>query len=139
MIDNPYFQSLEAEKRKHERALCHLFAGKIKKTFLLKALHLVQETVGPNIQKYFDFNITLEKVVAGTNDIGTINYEVCRYIVGIHRSNLVFLTDDERVAKEKDDNYCKQLVTDVIDYLKLRQYAGSLFRKNPILHGENFI
>lgn len=139
MIDNPYFQSLEAERREHERALCHLFAGKIKKTFLLKVLHSVQETVGPNIQKYFDFNITLEKTVAGTNDVGTINYEVCRYIVGIHRSNLVFLTEDERVAKEKDDDYCRQLVADVIDYLKLRQYAGSLFRKKPILRGENFI
>jgi len=139
MINNPLMQSFEAMKRESDKALCHLFAGRIKANFLMKILRRIQELVGANIQKYFDFRLTAEKIASGMDDVQTIDYEVCRYIVGTHRSNLVFLTEAERVAKEKDDAYCEQLANDVITNIKLRYHAGSFFRKMPIMCGESFI
>lgn len=95
--------------------------------------------LGQKIFKYFDFDISAEKLASGTVEVSTIDYEICKFIVGIHRSNLVFLSESERVLKEKNDEYRKKLIKDVIESIKLRPHAGKLFRKSPILQGENFI
>lgn len=139
MIDNPFLQSFGKMQKEFDKALGHLFAGKIKANVLKDIKRRVQELLGEDIQKYFDFDLSTEKFVAGMDDAATIDYEICRYIVGVHRSNLVFLSDSERVAKEKDTCYREQLVKDVIENIKLRPYAGVLFRKHPIMQGENFI
>ena len=139
MIDNPFLQSLEKMQKEFDKALGHLFAGKIKANVLMDIKRRIQDSIGNDIHKYFDFDLSTEKMVAGLDDAATIDYEICRHIVGVHRSNLVFLPDTERVAKEKDLNYREQLVQDVIKNIKLRPYAGVLFRKYPIIQGENFI
>lgn len=139
MNNNPFLQSLEAMRKESDKALGHLFAGKIKTNFLLDIKRRVQELIGSDIQKYFDFSISTEKLVSGMDDAATIDFEVCKHIVGIHRSNLVFLSEDERVLKEKNAEYSKQLAETVWEHIKLRLYAGVLFRKYPIMQGENFI
>lgn len=139
MNSNPFLQSLEAMRKESDKALGHLFAGKIKANFLLDIKRRVQELLGNDIQKYFDFSISTEKLVSGMDDVATIDYELCRHIVGIHRANLVFLSEDERVLKEKNPEYRKELAETVLEHIKLRPYAGVLFRKYPIIQGENFI
>ena len=83
-------------RKENDKALGHLFSGKIKASFLLDIKRRVQEVIGNDIQKYFDFSISTEKLVSGMDDVATIDYEVCRHIVGVHRANLVFLSDEER-------------------------------------------
>lgn len=139
MIDNPFLQSFEETKKEIDKALGHLFAGKIKANVLLDIKRRIQELIGGDIKKYFDFNLSTEKMVVGMDDAATIDYEICRHIVGVHRSNLVFLSDSERVEKEKNLAYREQLINDTIENIKLRPYAGALFRKFPIIQGENFI
>lgn len=139
MIDNPFLQSFEETQKQFDKALCHLFAGKIKANVLLDIKRRVQILLGDDIKKYFDFNLSAEKIVAGMDDAATIDYEICRYIVGVHTSNLVFLSDSERVAKEKNPEYRERVINYVIEHIKLRPYAGVLFRKYPIMQGENFI
>lgn len=139
MIDNPFLQSFEETKREFDKALGHLFAGKIKANVLLDIKRRIQDQIGNDINKYFDFNLSTEKIVSGMDDAATIDYEICRHIVGVHRSNLVFLSDSERATKEKNSEYREQLIKDTIDNIKLRPFAGALFRKYPIVQGENFI
>lgn len=143
---NPFLKTLEEAQREakelqkqFEKALGHIFAGKIKANFLLDIWRQVKEKIGCDLSKYFDFNVSDEKIVSGTDDSMTIDYEICRHIVGAHRSNLVFLSEAERVAKEKNSAYREQLVNDVIENIKLCPYAGVLFRKCPIMAGESFI
>lgn len=139
MIDNPFLKSFEETKREFDKALGHLFAGKIKANVLLDIKRRIQDQIGNDINKYFDFNLSTEKIVSGMDDAATIDYEICRHVVGVHRSNLVFLPDSERATKEKNSEYREQLIKDTIDNIKLRPFAGVLFRKYPIVQGENFI
>lgn len=132
-------QRLEQARKENEKALCRLFAGKIKANFLLTIKSKVIKTIGNDMPKYFDFNSNMSKMVMGANDIATMNYEICKIIVGIHRSNMIFVDDNSRRAKETNDNYCNQLVEDVISHIKLRPYASAFFRKMPIIEGESFI
>lgn len=139
MINNLFLQSFEEMRKENDKALGHLFAGKIKASFLLDIKRRVQEVIVNDIQKYFDFSISTEKFVSGMDDAATIDYEVCKHIVGVHRANLVFLSDEERVSKEKSSEYRKQLAETVAEHIKLRPYASILFRKYPIMQGESFI
>lgn len=120
-------------------ALARIFTKLIKKNFLLNIKQKVKDLLGMNIYNYFDMDFSTKKLVSGNLDMSTLDYEVCRYIVGIHRANLIFVSDEERVLKEKDLKYIEKLVNDVITHIKLRQYSGKFFRKQPIMKGENFI
>ena len=132
-------QELEHARKENEKALCHLFAGQIKANFLLSIKSRVIETIGNDIPKYFDFNASLAKMAMGVDDMLTMDYEICKIIVGIHRSNMVFIDDNTRRIKETNSDYCTQLVDDVIDHIKLRPFASAFFRKMPIIKGESFI
>ncbi len=88
MINNLFLQSFEEMRKENDKALGHLFAGKIKANFLLDIKRRAQEQIGNDIQKYFDFSISTEKLISGMDDAATIDYEICKYIIGVHRANL---------------------------------------------------
>ena len=132
-------QELERARKEDEKTLCHLFAGKIKANFLLSIKSKVIEIIGNDMPKYFDFNTNLAKMAMGVDDMMTMDYEICKIIVGIHRSNMVFVDDNTRRAKETNTDYCNQLVEDVIAHIKLRPFASAFFRKMQIIKGESFI
>ncbi len=132
-------QELERARKENEKALCRLFAGKIKANFLLSIKSKVIETIGNDMPKYFDFNADLAKMAMGVDDMMTMDYEICKIIVGIHRSNMIFVDDNTRRVKETNDDYCSQLVENVITHIKLRPFASAFFRKMPIINGESFI
>ena len=60
-------------------------------------LHRVIDTMGTDVTKYYDLSINNDKMISG--DLGGLEYEICRTIVGLHRSNSIFL-DDCRVFSE---------------------------------------
>lgn len=136
---NPFVQTMEAMKNESNKALRNLFSKSIKGSFLIKIKERVMRAIAPSVLKYFDLNFSTEKLVSGTGDATTIDYEICRYIVGEHRSNSVFLTEEERVANERSEVYCDKLVKNVIEKIKLRRYAGMFFRRYPVTQGENFL
>ena len=124
-------------QKENEQALKRLFNSKIKQSFLIDILHRVESIILPDISKYYDMSINNEKLVSG--DMGGIEYEICRMIVGVHRSNCIFITEEERVRFEKDELYKNGLTNSVVEYIKLRDYAAEMFRKKQIVLGDEFL
>ncbi|MDE7405245.1 MAG: hypothetical protein K2M89_00015 [Clostridiales bacterium] len=126
----------EMVQKKIDEYLRSLFAKSIKQSFLIRMKYKALELLGDKVNTFFTAQRVPEDLAL--NEF-FIEYEICKLIVGVHRSNIVFLTDDEKAKKEKDSSYCEQLAKDVIANLKLRDYAGAFFRKSPLLSGESFI
>lgn len=120
-----------------EQTLKKIFDSKIKQSFLIGKLHKVKNILGTDLFKYYDLNINNEKVVTGDSE--TIEYEICKIIVGLHRSNCIFLNDCDRASKEKNEVYKKELEAAVIMHIKLRHYSAIYFRKKQIILGDEFI
>lgn len=139
-MNNLMQKSRQIEKfiQENDKALKQLFSGKIKGNFLINTKNKVVNAMGESIYKCYDLQMSLDKFIAQNMDTA-VEYDICRHIVGIHRSNLIFLTDAERVALERNGDYQKELVDDVVDQVRLRRYGSYAFRKQPIMRGENFI
>ena len=136
MNDKSFSESDKMIQKKIDEALRSLFAKSIKQNFLIRIKYEVLDLLGNTINSYFSSRIAPEDFAM--NDF-LIEYEICKLIVGVHRSNLLFLTDEERAERENNTSYCEQLAKDVVTNVKLRDYAGALFRKGPLLQGESFI
>ena len=123
--------------KESNEVLKNIFKNKIKQSFLIDILYKVKENIGIDVYKYFDLSINDTKIITG--DFSSIEYDICRTIVGIHRSNIIFMSDYERAQLEKKTQYKDELVNDVVQHLKIRQYSAHFFRKNQIKGGEEFI
>ena len=124
-------------KRKSDKALQHKFSGQIKGNFLIATKESVVRQLGVEIVKYYDLTLTDEKLVSNGNE--AVDYDICRHITGIHRSNLIFKTIDKRKKLEGSADYQKELVRKTINQVKLRGYGSTYFRQHPIMYGESFI
>ena len=124
-------------QKDNEQSLRRLFDKKIKQSFLIDMLHRVTDTLGVDVTKYYDLSINNDKMISG--DMGGLEYEICRTIVGLHRSNSIFLDDFSRTSNEKSEDYKKQLTAQVMDHIKLRYFAADLFRKKQIIKGDDFL
>lgn len=124
-------------KRKSDKALQHKFSRRIKGNFLIATKESVMRQLGVEIVKYYDLTLTDEKLVSNGNE--AVDYDICRHITGIHRSNLIFETIDKRKQMEGDAEYRKELVRSTINQVKLRSYGSAYFRLHPIMSGESFI
>ena len=124
-------------KRKSDKALQHKFAGQIKGNFLIAIKEVILNQMGSEIANYYDLTMTDEKLVSNGNEM--VDYDICRHIVGIHRSKLIFEAIDKRKLLEGSSAYQKELVREVINQIKLRRYGSVNFRQHPIMSGESFI
>ena len=124
-------------QKENEQSLRRIFDKKIKQSFLIDMLHRVTDTMGADVTKYYDLSINNDKIISG--DMGGLEYEICRTIVGLHRSNSIFLDDSRRTSNEKSDDYKKQLTEQVMEHIKLRYFASDLFRKKQIVKGDDFL
>ncbi len=136
---NPEFtqKTFEELKHKNDKALQHKFSGQIKGNFLIAIKDIVSNTLLSEIAKYYDLRMTDEKIVS--NNLESVDYDICRHIVGIHRSNLLFETIEKRKQLEGDSEYQEKLIQLVISQIKLRQYGSMHFRQHPIMRGDSFI
>jgi len=138
MLDPRAIDNLVKETTKaNTDSLRRIFDSKIKQSFLIEMLHRVEKTMGMDLFKYFDISFNNDLMVTGNS--ATIEYDICRMIVGIHRSNSIFIDDPYRTANEKDEKYKKQLIDDVINHVKLRNYSSEFFRKKQIVLGDEFL
>lgn len=119
-----------------DKALRRIFGKHIKGNFLIEMRHMIVRSF-PQILQYYDLRISLDKTLTGSDT--NCEFDICRLIVGCHSSNIIFLSDDERVKLERSDEYKKKLTQQVIQNIKLRYYGSSFFRHKPILNGELFI
>lgn len=132
------FNCPENYKKVLNKSLRQLFSSKIKGNFLLEIMYNVIDNLGNKISKYYDLELPDNKKLVSAN-IELPFYDICRHIVGLHRSNLVFETEDERIKKESDEEYKNLLINQVIENIKLRDYGSAYFRKQAIVEGESFI
>lgn len=138
MFDPRAFDNMIKEmNRTDEQALRKLFSPRIKQSFLIEMMHKVMDKMGDDMFKYYDLRMTNERMVTGESP--SVKFEICRMIVGVHRSNSIFLSDSERVKNESDDTYKKELADNVIMHIKLRNYAADFFRKKQIVLGDEFL
>lgn len=137
MFDSIPFPDMNNFVRENDKALRRIFSGKIKGNFLTEMLHKIVAVLGKDIFKLYDYQITNEKMI--TTGLEHTEYDICRHIVGIHRSNLIFLNEDERLEKERSEKYKQLLIKQVIQDIKLRKYGSVNFRNRPIMKGDDFI
>ena len=130
-------EQMKQIQRENEQSLRRMFDSKIKQNFLIDMLHRVTDSMGPDVAKYYDLTINTDKMISG--DMGGIEYEICRIIVGLHRSNSIFLDDYNRTSNEKSEEYKKKLTSQVLECIKLRYFAADLFRKKQIIKGDDFL
>ena len=133
-FDIGFFSDL---KRKSDKALQHKFSGKIKGNFLIVTKEAVLQQIVNEIPKFYDLTITDEKIVSNENEM--VDYDICKHITGIHRSNLIFETTDKRKELESNADYQKDLIRKTINQIKLRRYGSVHFRQCPITKGESFL
>lgn len=129
--------SLKQINKQNEQALRKIFDSRIKQSFLIDMLHRVENKMGLEMYNYFDMNFSAEKMVTG--DTLSVEFDVCRMIVGLHRSDSVFLSDYQRTSLEKEEKYKNELTDRVIEHLRLRFYSADLFRKKQIIKGDEFL
>lgn len=134
----PPMLDLEAITEQNNIALKRMFAGKINGFFLINVKDRVMKELGlDNFLKYYDFRWTDEKSITG---IGTAaEYDICRTIVGIHRAQSIFLSEDDIRKNEKNKRYKQQLISETIEKIKLRLYGSAFFRQKTFIQGEEFI
>lgn len=134
---NPFQGSKELQKDT-KLALRNLFKKEINPSFLIKIYYRVKEELKNDLYKYYKLpTFSVENALSGDND--NIDYDICRIIIGIHKSNIIFLDESERKKNEDNTNYEKKLVTDVITHIKLRQYGSCFFRQHQIINGDRFL
>ena len=114
-----------------DRSLRELFKNEIKGSFLIRIYHNVLQKLGYNeLLKYYPLTLTIENSIAGNTS--NPEFEICKHIVGLHKSNMIFVSDEERIKKQNDNKYQGQLVDEVITHIKLNKYTASFFRKKQI-------
>lgn len=125
--------------RENHKNLKKIFSPRIKANFMIEMLYLVMSKF-PNPMELFGlFDMNFNGVSMVTGDSEAVEYEICRNIVSLHRSNCIFLTDQERIHNENSNEYKDKLANDVIRNLKLRRYSAVFFRKKQLIPGDEFL
>lgn len=70
-------------------------------------------TIGAEVFQYYDFKWSSENILTGKDDLP--EYDVCRFIVGIHQAHSIFLSADEIRKNERDVSYREHLAERILD------------------------
>ncbi len=114
-----------------------LFKDKIRGSFLTSIKKQVFNTMGMEIFQYYDFRWSNESILTGKDDLP--EYDVCRFIVGIHQAHSIFLLPDEIRQNERDAGYREHLAEEVVEKMKLHRYGSFFFRKRALIQGREFL
>lgn len=124
-------------EKDQDLALRNIFKQEIKPNFLIKIYHKVKDTLGLDLTRYYPLTLTMENTISGNSNIA--EYDICKIIIGIHKSNMIFISENEERKKINNHEYEQKLISDVITHIKLRQYSSSYFRQKQIIHGDRFL
>lgn len=120
-----------------DKAIRNIFKQDIKGNFLIKIFHDVFDIIKFDLNNYYPLNNSLENAMVGSID--NFQVDIGKIIVGLHKSNMIFLDDVEKAKKQSNMSYQKQLANEVVENIKLRKYGSSFFRKKQIIYGDRFI
>ncbi len=134
----PLMVNLKAVAEQNNSVLRRIFKEKIRGYFLIDIKNLVLEALGwENLIKYYDFSWSEVRMITGIGEAA--EFDICRMIVGIHRSHSIFLSDDQKRKNEKSKRYKRQIVCETIEKIKMRFYGSIHFRQKTLLLGEEFL
>ena len=129
---------MERIMEQNNAALQCVFEGRISGWFLIDIKDQAMKTLGlDKLIQYYDFHWSDVRMITGIGEAP--EYDICRMIVGIHRANSIFLTDNEVRKNEKSKRYRKQLVSETIEKIQMRLYSSVYFRKTLLHQGEAFL
>ncbi len=134
---NQMMLDLNTINQETNKTLKQLFQGKINGSFLIKIKSAVMSELDALLFEYYHIRFDSERIVKGSNE--TIEYDICRTIVGIHRHHSIFHTKEEIRSNEKNEAYQQQLIEETIEKIKLRQYGSAFYRKKQLLIGDEFL
>ena len=122
-------------QRRNDDELCRIFRGKIKGQFMLEMRDGVYAVIGDELPRLFEY-VTPQSYL---NNRQVVDFEICKYIVGAHRANHIFVDDDTKKKNENDSAYRERLIADVADYVRIHHVAGVFFRRGPIFEGDDYM
>jgi len=121
----------------NSKTLKNLFKNKINGNFLIKTEREVINKIGPELLNFYQINFDRTRIMTGNDE--TIEYDICRIIVGIHRHHSIFLTEQKIRDNQKSSIYLATIVNEVIEKIQFRKYGNFFFRKNQIFSGDEFL
>lgn len=131
-------EQVEKINKANMKALRNIFKDEIKETFLIKIYNKIRKEHTDIIDYYANaFNLNVEGLLQGADD--RIDYDLCCHIVGIHKSNILFLSEEEKGRLQKSSDYCKKLCNQVYEHIKLRGFGSSFFRNKALVKGDRFL
>lgn len=114
-----------------------LFKNRIRGSFLNSIKEQVLVKVGIKIFQYYDFRWSNENILTGKDDLP--EYDICRFIVGIHQAHSIFLLPEEIRKNERDIGYREHLTEEVVEKMRLHTYGSFFFRKKALIQGKEFL
>ncbi len=136
MLPNNFPQIAERIQRQNNRSLKDLFKNDIRGSFLIDIKYRVFNAIAEKFFELYDLRWSDERMVTGVGP--EPEYDICKHIVGVHRSNTIFFTAEEKSKIEKDENYKTKLTNQVAEQIFLRGYGSAYFRHKAIMLGERF-
>lgn len=114
----------------------NIFSGQITLNFMLKTMYTMM-TIYPDLTYDFSVPKDMQSLLSGKTQ--NAFYVLCQYIVGVHRSRIIFLSDEERSKLEANDEYKRELMADVYKMIKLRPNIDLFIRDLPFVKGDKFL
>lgn len=121
----------------HKRTLKDLFKNKINGSFLIKIESMVFNRMGSDMSNFYSLQFDWDSIATGISEAP--EYDICRMIIGVHRHHSIFLSDEQIRNNQKDEDYQSQIVDEVIEKIRLRQFGSVFFRRQQFLTGDEFL
>ena len=136
-FNDQLFGQIEEETVK---AIKEVFGNRIKQSFIIQMRSKVKKIMGNELFQCFRnmYKFDGETILKGNQDL-YVDYELCRNIVGIHRTNTIFMDENQRAKLQSDSNYRKKLAEEVCAHMRLRPFVGYYTRLNQFFLGDEFL
>lgn len=121
----------------NNKVLKEVFKNKINGSFLIKIKSEVMSKIPLELFEYYPLYLDNKKIITGTDE--TPEYDICRMIVGVHRHHSIFLTKQEIRENQKNTAYQEQIVNEVIEKIRIRQFGSAFFRKKLLHNGDEYL
>jgi len=131
------YHNINEFKKDQDKALKNIFRDEINGSFLIKILYRVIDKLGTGLFNYYPRTLTMENSLSGNQNIA--EYDICRMIVGLNKSNMIFIDLEKQKSIMNTNEYQKTLINSVIENINLRNYGSRFFRNNQISYGDRFL
>lgn len=103
----------------NNKAFRQMFRDQIKGNFLIEIKMQIIHRLGSDFMKCYDFQWNFQDILTGKNN--PPEYDICRFIIGIHHAHSIFLAKDKIRENEKNTQYKEQLIHEIIEKIRLHQ------------------